>query len=67
MLMSHVDTFPLELAGWIVAAAITTEALILVLSEFCGLKNPFAWVRRGSGEVDDRNQNHQAQGGAERD
>ncbi len=39
LLAQHVDTFPLELAGYIVAAAIVTEAVLLLLA---GLRsNPF--------------------------
>lgn len=62
-IFSQIDTFPLELALWIVAAATVTQMLILLLTEFCGLPNPFVL---GAQKIDDDN-HQQAQGGAESD
>lgn len=39
--MSSADTFPLDLACYIAVAGIVTEVVILFLTEFCGLPNPF--------------------------
>lgn len=60
----YVDTFPLELFGYIIAAGIVTEIVILLLTEFCRLPNPFiCGAATNAADADSDDTETESQGG----